>query len=252
VAVSRDQLVHYCNTLLNINDIKDYAPNGLQVQGKPKIQHIITGVTSCQALIDQAIDQKADTILVHHGYFWQGEAQAITGIKQHRIKALLTHDINLISYHLPLDVHEHLGNNAQLAHQLHLNVTGAVPNPLPGLIWQGTLDTPMSLLDFANHVSKRLGRCPLTIAGGGHDIETLAWCTGGAQNYLEKAARAGVDAYLSGEISEQTVHAARELGVHYIAAGHHATERYGIQALGQHLCEHFDIKVTFVDIDNPA
>ncbi len=250
--VARDHLVDYCNILLDANNISDYAPNGLQVEGKAEIEHIITGVTACQALIDQAIAEKADAILVHHGYFWKGEALPITGMKQRRIKALLAHDINLLGYHLPLDMHEHLGNNAQLAYQLHFKATGTVASQPPGLIWQGMLEKPMSLADFATHVCKHLGRRPLTIEAGDHPIETIAWCTGGAQNYIESAARSGVDAYLSGEISEQTVHAARELGVHYIAAGHHATERYGIEALGQHLSEQFAVKVTFVDIDNPA
>ena len=252
MVLSRDQLVNHCNTLLKANDIRDYAPNGLQVEGKTQINHIVTGVTACQALIDQAIIEQADAILVHHGYFWKGEPQVITGMKQQRIKTLLAHDINLLGYHLPLDVHDYLGNNAQLAARLHFTVTDTLPGQLPGLIWQGKLDQALSLSDFSTHVSKHLGREPQVISGGDHTIHTIAWCTGGAQNYIEEAASAGVDAYLSGEISEQTVHAARELGIHYIAAGHHATERYGIQALGNHLSKQFDVKVTFIDIDNPA
>ncbi|WP_369856887.1 Nif3-like dinuclear metal center hexameric protein [Candidatus Thalassolituus haligoni] len=252
-AIERQQLLTYLDQLLQNRQIRDYCPNGLQVEGRDRIQHIVTGVTANQALIDEAIALGADTLLVHHGYFWKGENACVTGIKRERLKALLAHDINLIAYHLPLDVHPELGNNAQLADILELTVTSAI-DPLdhttPGLI--GRLSKPMAAAEFAQWIGECLDRTPLHIGEDEDIIETVAWCTGGAQGYLQLAVDAGVDAYITGEINEPAVHLARETGTHFYSAGHHATERYGVLALGQHLETEFGIKVTFVDIDNPV
>lgn len=248
-----DQLVSYCNTLLNIDNFKDYCPNGLQVQGKKTVKTIVTGVTASQALLDAAISLHADAILVHHGFFWRGEQPNVTGIKRNRLHALLQHDISLLTYHIPLDAHPKLGNNAQLATQLGLQITGTFPTdftPSIGLI--GKLAEPMSAEYFAEHIATTLQRKPLHIKAHQRPLHTIAWCTGGAQDYIEAAASCGVDAYISGEISERTTHSARELEIDYFSAGHHATERYGIKALGKHVAKKFDLVCEFIDIDNPV
>lgn len=244
------ELVSYTNELLHIDNFKDYAPNGLQVEGKPEVTKLVSGVTASEALIDAAIEQGADAILVHHGYFWSGEDPCITGMKGRRIKKLINHDISLLGYHLPLDAHPELGNNAGLANVLGLVSEGVMDKQGVGNF--GVLKMPCSVDQFAKQVEKALDRKPLVIAGGNHEITRVAWCTGGAQKYLQKAAELGVDAYISGEISENTFHEARELGVHYLSAGHHATERFGAQALGQFLADHFDISHQFIDISNPV
>jgi dinuclear metal center YbgI/SA1388 family protein len=247
--MQRNQLIEYIDQLLDINAFSDYAPNGLQVEGRPEINKIVGGVTACQALVDRAVEEGADALLVHHGYFWKGENPCVVGMKQRRLKALLAADINLVAYHLPLDAHPELGNNAQLAKLLGLKVEGGFAGKPP--IGQfGELETPMSAEAFAAHLGERLARQPLHIAGAGDEIQRVAWCTGAAQSYLEQASFLGVDAYISGEISEPTVHTARETGVHYYSAGHHATERYGVQALGSHLAERFGLDFKFCDIKN--
>jgi dinuclear metal center YbgI/SA1388 family protein len=246
-------LVRYLDELLDAPRFRDYCPNGLQVEGRPAIKTLLTGVTASATLIERAIAENADALLVHHGYFWKGENAAITGIKRERLKRLLGHDLNLIVYHLPLDAHPEFGNNVQLARVLDLQVEEPFGAPDgPPIIFRGQPAAPMAGEDFARFVAERLQRPPLHIPGSARMIRSIAWCTGAAQNYLELAAAAGVDAYLSGEISEQTVHAAREAGIHYFAAGHHATERYGVRALGEHLAGKFGLKHRFVDIDNPA
>lgn len=248
-SVSRDALIDYCNRLLSPQDVKDYAPNGLQVEGKPVIKKLVTGVTASQALIDAAIDADADMILVHHGYFWGNENPCIVGMKQRRIKALLMHDINLLGYHLPLDVHETFGNNAQLAKVLAINVEGRAGKL--DLINYGRFPKPLTVSEFTSHLDEKFSRQPLIVGSNNKKIETVAWCTGGAQGYLEDAIGLGVDAYISGEASEQTTHIAVENNIVYAAAGHHATERYGVKALGEHLKECFDLDHVFIDIDNP-
>lgn len=251
--MQRRQLLQHLDSLLNAQRIRDYCPNGLQVEGKERIQTIVTGVTASQALIDAAIEQQADAILVHHGYFWKGEDERITGIKRERIRALLQHDINLFAYHLPLDVHSELGNNVQLAKVLELTIDGALDDndlSVPGNV--GRLPEPMTGKQFSDWVAERLDREPLHIGEDNDLIETIGWCTGGAQGYLQKAIDAGVDAYLTGEINEPAVHLARETGTHFYSAGHHATERYGAKALGEYLAEEFDLSVEFIDIDNPV
>ncbi len=250
--VERNLLLQEIEQFLNVNAISDYCPNGLQVEGKAQIKRIVSGVTASQALIDAAIELQADAILVHHGYFWKGEDQRIVGMKQRRIKALLTHDINLLAYHLPLDVHPEVGNNVQLAQRLGLTVTGSLEPGNPrsvGLI--GTLDTPLSAKDFAARIESVLSRAPL-VFDQHKPIQSVAWCTGGAQGYIEQAIAAGVDAYLTGEVSERTFHEAQENGISFFAAGHHATERYGVQALGEWLVKRFGIEHHYVECDNPV
>ena len=227
---------------------QDYCPNGLQVEGSAQVHRIVSGVTASQALLDAAVADGADLVLVHHGYFWKGEPQAVTGMKRARLKTLLAHDINLVAYHLPLDDHPEYGNNRQLAEVLGIGN----PRPLDGLVWQGELAVPMTPEALAAHLSQALGRQPLHVGMGAERIRRVGWCSGAAQGYIAKALDAGLDAFISGEISEPTTHTARECGIHYYAAGHHATERYGVKALGQALAGKFGIEHRFVDCDNPV
>ena len=243
-------LNNYLNSLLQPERFSDYCPNGLQVEGKQEISKIVTGVTASMALLEAALQANADAVLVHHGYFWRGEALAITGIKKHRIQFLLQHEINLFAYHLPLDAHATLGNNVMLAKQLGLNITGNAGEK--EMILLAELNAPQSLQMFANLIEHKLARKPQVIGDLTKQIKNVAICTGAAQGYIEQAVVAGVDVYISGEISEQTVHVARETGMSYISAGHHATERYGIQALGEHLAQKFSLKHEFIDCDNPV
>ena len=239
--------------LLEPRQFKDYAPNGLQVEGRAEVRRVVTGVTACQALLDAALELEADAILVHHGYFWGNEAPAIRGMKKRRLQTLLQHDINLYAYHLPLDAHPALGNNVQLARLLDIQITGPLEQDNPrSLVLTGELAEPLSASEFATRLQEMLGRVPLHCAGGPDEIRTVAWCSGGGQGYLELAAKAGIDAFFSGEVSEQTYHVAREMGTHFFAAGHHATERYGVKALGEWLAREHGLDVTFVDIDNPV
>ena len=243
-------IVNYTNGLLDSKSFEDYAPNGLQVQGKTEIRKIVTGVSATQAFIEAAIEKDADAILVHHGWFWGKEDPRIIGMKYKRLKLLMDNDISLIAYHLPLDAHPEFGNNAQLAKRLDIQIEDVMDKQ--GVGNYGRLSEYISLDKLGENIEKSLGRKPTVISGGDHAIRKVAWCTGGAQNWIQQAADAGVDAYISGEISEQTVHVAREMGVHYIAAGHHATERYGAKALGEHVAAKFGLLCEFVDIDNPA
>ena len=245
-----DALNNYLNTLLQPERFSDYCPNGLQVEGKQEINKIVTGVTASMALLQAAHRANADAVLVHHGYFWRGEALPITGIKKHRIQFLLQHDINLFAYHLPLDAHSKLGNNVMLAKKLGLTVTGRAGEK--EMLLLAELKSPQPLQSLVNLIETKLNRKPQVIGDLNKPIQKIALCTGAAQGYIEQAAAAGVDAYISGEISEQTVHVAIESGMSYISAGHHATERYGIQALGEHLAHKFDLQHEFIDIDNPV
>ena len=245
-----DALNNYLNTLLQPERFSDYCPNGLQVEGKPAIYKIVTGVTASMALLQAAVQANADAVLVHHGYFWRGEAQTITGIKKRRIQFLLQHELNLFAYHLPLDMHAELGNNVMLAKQLGLHVSG----------WAGEknmlaiveLKSPQTLQSLSLMIESKLQRAPQVIGDLQKPIQRIALCTGAAQGYIEQAVEAGADVYISGEISEQTVHVAIESGMSYISAGHHATERYGIQALGEHLAQKFALQHEFIDINNPV
>nr|WP_113864642.1 type 2 GTP cyclohydrolase I [Brenneria salicis]NMN92212.1 dinuclear metal center YbgI/SA1388 family protein [Brenneria salicis ATCC 15712 = DSM 30166]RBP67548.1 dinuclear metal center YbgI/SA1388 family protein [Brenneria salicis ATCC 15712 = DSM 30166]RLM32464.1 Nif3-like dinuclear metal center protein [Brenneria salicis ATCC 15712 = DSM 30166] len=237
------------NELLSVEMFQDYAPNGLQVEGRDEVQRIVTGVTASQALLDAAVDHQADAILVHHGYFWKNESPVVSGMKRHRLKTLLVNDINLYGYHLPLDVHPLLGNNAQLAALLDINVLGMVEPLVP----YGELAQPMSNDAFCRRLENRLGRSVLHCGDNApQQIQRIAWCTGGGQGFIEQAARFGVDAFITGEVSEKTIHIAREMRLNFFAAGHHATERGGIRALGEWLAQHHHVDVTFIDIPNPA
>lgn len=244
-----DEISHYCNQLLDIKNFKDYCPNGLQVEGKKRVQNVIGGVTACQALLDEAVRQQADAIIVHHGYFWKGESPVICGMKYRRIKTLMDHDINLLAYHLPLDAHPRLGNNAQLASALGMQEI--IFSGEQQLIASGRV-TRQTQSQFQRCLEGIVQRRIVAISGGDFAIQKIALCSGAAQQYIEQAAQLGVDAFISGEISEHTVHFARENQIHYFAAGHHATERFGIKALCAHLQQHFMIDCKFVDIDNPV
>ena len=246
-----DKLEIYLNQLLNIAHFRDYCPNGLQVEGRSEVRHLVSGVTASLDFIQAAIEAGADALLVHHGYFWRGEDPRLVGRKHRRIARLIAHDVGLISYHLPLDAHPELGNNAQLAHRLGLVETSRFGDQ--DIAMHGMLSPDMSnLKELRMNIERVLRRPPLVI---GEDLKTvthIAWCTGGAQDYFDEAIRLGVDAFITGEISERTVHEARESGVAFIAAGHHATERYGVQALGEHIAQKFGITHQFIDIDSPV
>lgn len=244
------QLNDFCRDYLRVDDFNDYCPNGLQVESNDEVKHIVSGVTASLSLIEAAIEAGADTIMVHHGYFWKGEAASLTGMKGRRIRQLIRNNINLFAYHLPLDAHPEVGNNVQLARVMNWSVAEAFGDQ--GIVFEGAVENAQTLEQFAGDVKSRLGGEPLAIAGGDHSVRRIAWCTGAAQGFIEAAAERGVDAFVSGEVSEPTFHIARELGIHYLAAGHHATERYGIQALCEKLAERFDVTHEFIDIPNPV
>lgn len=248
--VKINELVHYTQQLMQVELFKDYCPNGLQVEGKTEIRKIVTGVTASMALLKAAKEANADLILVHHGYFWRNEDARIIGIKRNRIAFLLKNDLNLLAYHLPLDAHPQFGNNVQLG-----KVLGIEPLGFAGeynIIAYGSLTRPVKLLEFAAHIEAKLLRAPLVIGDPEQIVQNVAWCTGAAQGYMDIAIELNVDVFISGEISEQTTHQSAESGVSYISAGHHVTERYGVQALGEHLAEKFNIFHEFVDIKNPV
>ena len=246
----REALENHLNQLLDITRFHDYCPNGLQVEGRHEIGTLISGVTASLDLLEAAVATKADAILVHHGYFWRGEDTRITGMKGRRIGLLMKHDINLFAYHLPLDSHPQFGNNVQLAKKLGLIEVGHFGDQDMAVL--GRLAQPISLEVFKEKISRSLLRKPMIIGDMSKSIQQVAWCTGAAQSYFEAAIAQGADAYITGEISEQSVHAARESGVAYIAAGHHATERYGVQALGDYIAQKFGIRHQFIDIENPV
>lgn len=251
-SVDREQLSEYLACLLDIKRIRDFSPNGLQVEGRGRIASVVTGVTASAALIDAALAEGADAILVHHGYFWRGEDGCITGTRRRRLRSLLANDLNLFAYHLPLDMHPELGNNAQLG--LRLGLVRQEQFGENDLGWLGQADDPQlrTVGELAARIEQRLGRTPMLIGDPQQPVGRIGWCTGAAQGFLDDAIFAGANTYLSGEISEQTVHLARESGVAYLACGHHATERYGVQALGEHLATQFGIRHRFIDIDNPV
>ncbi len=256
LSISRTELVNWLDTYLESSRFKDYCPNGLQVEGTETVRHIVTGVTASQALLEAAVERGADTVLVHHGWFWKNEDERIRGMKKKRIAFALKHDLNLIAYHLPLDAHPEVGNNTQLARVLGFTQNRDADGRPVGigpsnLIQTGYLDIPETLESLSLKISDRLQRSALTVGNPQQLIQRLAWCTGGAQGFMNEAIEAGVDLYLSGEASEPTFHYAQESTTAYIGAGHHATERYGVQALGEKIAEHFKLKVDFVDLYNP-
>ena len=253
MSVTLKKMIAMLDSELTPEYFKDYCPNGLQVEGRSSVSKVVTGVSACQALIDYAVEQQADAILAHHGYFWRGENAVISGMKQRRIATLLKNNISLIVYHLPLDAHPQLGNNAQLAKLMGWSIKGGLePTHNHSIGNWGETAQPLTVQAFSEQLEKTLKRPPLVIEGGSHLIQSIAWCTGAAQNMIDKALALGVDAFISGEISESTVHFARENGIHYFSAGHHATERYGVQALGEWLEKTSAIKHQFIDIDSPV
>lgn len=246
-----NELEIYLNQLLDVAHFCDYCPNGLQVEGQNTVRRLVSGVTASFDLLQAAIATGADAVLVHHGYFWRGEDQCLVSMKRRRIGLLMAHDISLLAYHLPLDAHPELGNNAQLAHRLGFIETGRFGQQ--NIAMQGTLLSQVSTLkDLRINIERVLSRKPLVIGDDERPVRRVAWCTGAAQGYFDEAICQGVDAFITGEISEQNVHAARESGVAFISAGHHATERYGVQALGEHISRKFDIAHQFIDVDNPV
>lgn len=242
-----DAIVRYCDERLDAATFDDYCPNGLQVEGRRDVAHIVSGVTASQALLDAASAAGADLLLVHHGYFWRGEAAPVVGMKARRLRALLTAGMSLVAYHLPLDAHPLLGNNRQLG----LRLGFADCTPIAGLLWGVELPQPLTPEALGSRIETALGRAPLRV-GPVSPLRRIAWCTGAAQGMIEQAAASGCDGFISGEISEQTLHQANELGICYFAAGHHATERYGVQALGDELAGRFDITHDFINLENPA
>ncbi|KGM41907.1 metal-binding protein [Aquabacterium sp. NJ1] len=248
--MDREALHRHLQELLEADRFKDYGPNGLQVEGKPVIHKLVTGVTASLALIDAAIAAKADAILVHHGLFWRGQDGRLTGWMKQRVARLIQHDINLFAYHLPLDAHTSLGNNAQWGQRLGLVADGRFGDQDLGFL--GPVPDELDLAGMVERVTQVLGRAPVMVPGDGRALKRAAWCSGGAQGYFEGAIAAGADVFLTGEISEPQAHYARETGVAFLACGHHASERYGVQAIGQHLVSRLGLQHEFLDIDNPA
>ncbi|WP_047515046.1 Nif3-like dinuclear metal center hexameric protein [Methylophilus sp. Q8] len=243
-------LVTELANFLQVGKFQDYCPNGLQVEGRPQVRRIVSGVTASQALIEAAIAADADAILVHHGYFWRGEAAEVTGLKRQRLKRLLTHDLSLLAYHLPLDAHAEVGNNVQLGKVFEWSITRYLDdkNMLP----VAELPQAMTLAQLGEYVSTCLGRQAQLLGDPQKQVRTVAWCTGAAQSYIQQVVNAGVDVFISGEVSEQTWHTVCETDTAYISAGHHATERYGVQALGQWIAEKYGIEHIYVELDNPV
>jgi len=251
MACSRQQLSEFLDNLLEPERFQDYCPNGLQVEGKNEIHRLVTGVTASQALVDEAIKRRADAILVHHGYFWRGEQPCLTGMKARRIRSLLSADINLFAYHLPLDWHPRVGNNVTLGEIMGVEGCGPLnPADTNTPVFKGRLSPEITVQTLAARLLDGLGREPLVIGEG--NVNSIAWCTGAGQGYLDAAADAGADVFITGEVSEQSVHTARERGIAFIAAGHHATERYGVQALGAEAAKCLGITHDFIEIDNPV
>jgi dinuclear metal center YbgI/SA1388 family protein len=255
MSVALTELGIYLDQCLRTDQFQDYCPNGLQVEGKPQVVRLATGVTACQSFLDAAIDWGADAVLVHHGYFWRGEAPQVVGIKRRRLATLLVNEVSLLAYHLPLDAHPQLGNNARLGCLMGIDLEfqePLQPNVSGGLGNIGSLSEAVSAAEFVVKLEGITGRRALHVGHSEAPVRRIAWCTGAAQDYIDAAVNAGADLFVTGEASEQTVHTAREEGIHFVAAGHHATERYGVQALGDHLAGQFSLEHRFIDIDNPV
>lgn len=245
-----NDLVAGCNAFLSPEKYRDYAPNGLQVQGRAEVQRIVTGVSACLELIEAAQRLSADAILVHHGWFWKREDPRIIGVRHKRIGALLSKDISLIAYHLPLDDHPEIGNNALIGRELGFIADGRFGDDNLG--WIGQPEEVLSARALARRVSVHLNREPLLVGPADKLVQRVAWCTGAAQDMIEDAIAMGADCFISGEISERTTHIAREAGIAYLACGHHATERFGIRALGEWAAREYNLDVQFIDVDNPV
>lgn len=250
---SLHELLAYADECLQPGRFHDYCPNGLQVEGRPGVGKLATGVTANQDVLDAAIAWGADAILVHHGFFWRGERAEIVGMKRRRLAALLAGEVSLLAYHLPLDAHPVLGNNARLGQLLGIDDWSSLqPGESAGIGNVGLLPEVVPASDLVLRVEQLTGRKAVHIGAGSDLVQRIAWCTGAAQGYIDDALRVGADLFLTGEASEQTVHIAREEGIHFVAAGHHATERYGVQALGEHLAGKFALEHRFFDTDNPV
>ena len=247
---TRGEIEAYLNTLLDVGRFRDYGPNGLQVEGKPEVHRIVSGVTASRALIEAAVAWQADAVLVHHGLFWKGHDGRVTGWLKQRLELLLAHHINLFAYHLPLDAHPELGNNAQFGARFQWRADASFGDQ--GLGFIGTAAQPTTVPELGEALLRQLGRAPTIVPGDGRPLRRIAWCTGGAQGYFEAAIAAGADAYVTGELSEPQAHYARETGVAFLACGHHASERYGAQAVAAHLADKFGLTHRFIEIDNPA
>ncbi len=254
MTIALSDMTAHLDDYLQVGLFSDYAPNGLQVEGRPQVQRLATGVTACQQLLDEAIAWGADAILVHHGYFWRGEPAQVVGMKRRRLAALLANDVSLLAYHLPLDAHPDCGNNARLGEVMGIPLAQQEPltDEVDNVGNIATLAQPMAAGEFVARLERATGRGALHVGGADGQVSRIAWCTGGAQGYIERAVAAGADLFVTGEVSEQTVHVAREEGIHFVAAGHHATERYGAPALGEYLAQRYALEHRFFDIDNPA
>ncbi len=247
------ELVAYTDEFLQVSRFSDYCPNGLQVEGRPQLRRLASGVTANQQLLDLAIDWGADAILVHHGYFWRGESSPVVGMKKRRLAALLRNDVSLLAYHLPLDAHPEVGNNACLGRLLGLHDARALDPVASDAVGNiASFDSPRPAADVLADLAGITGREPLHIGDPAQPVQRVAWCTGAAQSYIDQAIAAGAELFITGEVSEPTVHTAREEGIQFIAAGHHATERYGVQALGEHLAQRFGIEHRYIEVDNPV
>jgi dinuclear metal center YbgI/SA1388 family protein len=247
--VSLKELTTYLNEYLSVPSVQDYCPNGLQIEGFSEIRKLATAVTASQEAIDQAIAWGADALLVHHGFFWRNEPAPLVGIKGKRVRSAMIADLNILAYHLPLDMHLQVGNNAQLAQLLNIQDDFVDPKR----IWRtGRLDFALPLEGFAERIRRTMRRDPLVIAGGDHPVNQIAWCSGAGQGYFAEAIAEGIDTFLTGEVSESNYHLAKEAGVHFIAAGHHATERLGVQALAEHLVFRYALEHRYIELDNPV
>tara|TARA_B110000967_G_scaffold32777_1_gene31405 strand:+ start:1439 stop:2179 length:741 start_codon:yes stop_codon:yes gene_type:complete len=245
--VNREDLKNYCNDYLDVKKFKDYGPNGLQIEGKSSINKIVSGVSANLDLIEKAVDEKADAIFVHHGLFWDNETKHLVGAKRKKIALLLEHDINLFGFHLPLDDHPEVGNNVELGRLLGISNINPVED---SLLWQGELN--INLSKFSKLIEEKLDRVPQIFGRQNGEIKKIAWCTGGAQGYIDDALQLNIDLYLSGEVSEKTPAVAKENNITYISAGHHATERYGVQAFCKHLSSEFNLQHKYIEIYNPV
>ena len=246
----RSDIENHLATVLEVSRFRDYGPNGLQVEGKPEVHKIVSGVTASLALIDAAVARGADALLVHHGLFWKGHDGRLTGWLKARVERLLSHQINLYAYHLPLDAHPEFGNNARFGAQFGWQADDRFGEQALGFIGDAPAGTGLAALAAA--LQQRLGRTPTLLPGDGRPLRRIAWCTGGAQGYFEDAIAAGADVYVTGELSEPQAHHARETGVAFVACGHHASERFGAPALGEHVAQTFGLVHEFIEIDNPA
>jgi dinuclear metal center YbgI/SA1388 family protein len=246
----RSDIDVYLSAVMQAATFKDYGPNGLQIEGRERVGLLVSGVTASLALIEAAIAARADALLVHHGLFWRGQDGRLTGWLKQRVQRLMAHDISLFAYHLPLDAHAEFGNNAQFGRRIGVSADSRFGEQSLGFV--GSLEQPMTTPDLLGRLRQISSRTPAHVEGDGRALRRVAWCTGGAQSYFEGAIAAGADVFITGEMSEPQVHLARETGVAFIACGHHASERYGVQALGSHIAEHFGIEHRYIEIDSPA